>query len=177
MKHTNITNLTDKITALPTPRQDIGTVRALVVRPERGTRQLVDSMRLTPEGGIDGDRWGKVKQSSRRRQVSMIRSDILELFSGGDTPEISGDNIHVDFDLSHEHLPAGSEIIIGGVTLRVSGMKHLPCEQFIERFGEDAYSVAKSAQMLNIRARGVLLEVVVGGTIAKNDKLRVHHRA
>jgi MOSC domain-containing protein YiiM len=176
MKHTNIIKLTDKITALPTPRQDTGTVKALVVRPDKGTRQLVDSMRLTPEGGIDGDRWGKVKQSSRRRQVSMIRSDILELFSGGKTPEISGDNIHVDFDLSHEHLPSGSEIIIGGVTLRVSEMKHLPCEQFIERFGEDAYSVARSSQMLNIRARGVLLEVVVGGTIAKNDKLRVHHR-
>jgi len=170
---TNIETLTDKIIALPTPNSDNGTVKNLVIRPEKGTRLLVDTMRLTPEGGIDGDRWGKAKHSSKRRQVSMIRSDVLELFSDGETPEISGDNIHVDFDLSHENLPTGTEISIGTVTLKVSGMKHLPCEQFTERFGKDAYTVAKSKRMLKIRARGVLLEVVVGGTISTNDKLRV----
>ena len=170
---TNIQALTDKINALPTPRGDIGTVRALVIRPDRGARLLVNSVRLTPEGGIDGDRWGKVKQSSRRRQVSMIRADVLDLFSTGEAPEVSGDNIHVDFDLSVDNLPTGTEISIGTATLKVTEMKHLPCEQFIERFGEAAYFVAKSKQMLKIRARGVLFEVISGGTISINDELRL----
>ncbi len=171
MKPTKATvqSLTNEISEIPTPRGDIGTVKALIIRPQRGLRQRVDSIRLTPEGGIEGDRWGKSNQTSRLRQVSIIRADILDIFSGGDNQDLSGDNIHVDFDLSHENLPNGATLHIGNVILKVSSIKHLPCEQFTERFGKTAYDVAKSTQMLNIRARGALFEVIRGGTISTND--------
>jgi MOSC domain-containing protein YiiM len=158
---------------LPAPDADSAEILGLVLRPQRGERKRVDVLHLTPEGGIAGDRWGKVKHKSRKRQVSAMRSDVLTCLAGQADPALSGDNLHLNLDLSESNLPTGTRIQIAEVIFQVSPEPHRPCEQFVARFGQGAHDAVLEASWIHRRGRGVLLEVLVGGTIRLGDMARV----
>jgi len=157
------------LSELSVPPEGKGRVTGLVIRPSKGTRAVVDQMELSPDGGIHGDRWGKRSQRNRNRQVSAIRSDILHCLAGDTAAELSGDNLHLSFDLSETKLPVGSCLMVGEVCFRVSPEVHNPCGQFIDRFGQEAHDATLDSLWMQRRARGVLLEVVQGGTIRVGD--------
>lgn len=165
-------DLLSRLQQLPAPPKDEGVVTGLVIRPSKGTRRVAEQLELSPEGGIHGDRWGKRKQSNRRRQVSAIRSDVLQCLAGDTPAELSGDNLHLTLDLSIDTLPAGSHLQVGEVRFCVSHETHNPCGQFIDRFGQGAHDATLDSSWAQQRARGVLLEVIQGGTIRIGDPVR-----
>jgi MOSC domain-containing protein YiiM len=159
--------------ALSAPPTELGKVLGLVLRPGRGTRTRCDTLDLTPEGGILGDRWGKAQHKSKNRQVSAMRLDVLHTLAAHQDTALSGDNLHVDLDCSEENLPVGSLLQIGKVLFQVSPQQHLPCTQFADRYGQAAHDVLLEPKWLALRGRGVLLSVVEGGTICAGDFIKV----
>ena len=160
----------------PAPRTT-GSVNGLVLRPSRGERKTVERLELDIEKGILGDRWGSKRHKSKNRQVSAIRSDVLHCLAGHAEEALSGDNLHLDLDLSEQNLPIGSEVAIGSkVRLRVSPEVYGPCHLFEARFGKNAYAASISETWLPLRGRGVLLEVIHGGEIQIGDTITVVKR-
>jgi MOSC domain-containing protein YiiM len=169
----NLSEVLNDLSALTAPDTDSAALLGLVLRPQRGERERVEVLHLTPEGGIAGDRWGKVKHSSRKRQVSAMRWDVLTCLAGHADPALSGDNLHLNLDLSESNLPKGTRIEIADVLFQVSPEPHRPCEQFVARFGQSAHDAMLDPFWIHHRGRGVLLEVLVGGTIRAGDTVRV----
>ena len=94
--------------------------RSLSARPKTSAESLAEAQ-LTPEGGIDGDRWVRDSyyrlhdgRSDPRCQVSLMNARFLRQIAGGnDAMCLAGDNLIVDLDLSEDNLPAGSQLTIG----------------------------------------------------------------
>jgi MOSC domain-containing protein YiiM len=161
----------------PSPK-DVGTVKGLVLRPEgsaEGERQRVESTVAVPERGLEGDRWADSPYATAGNEVSLINVHFLRAISDGDEDRgaLSGDNLHVDLDLSEENLPLGSRLSIGEAVLEVSDVEHIPCASFLERFGAFATKSIAHANGLGLRGRGVLCHVRARGEIKLGDQIRV----
>ena len=163
------------LTASP---KDGGTVRGIVVRPPElgsGGRRCLERVRATPEGGLEGDRWASDQARLGPDQVSLINVHVLESLAGRD-PErkaLSGDNLHVDLDLTEANLPVGTQLEIGEVLLEVSPQPHRPCRLFHERFGASGAKKVARANQRGRRGRGVLCLVRRAGEISVGDPIRV----
>jgi MOSC domain-containing protein YiiM len=170
-----LSEILQELAALPAPPKKEGWVEGLVLRPERGERKVVETLVLTVDGGIAGDRWGLKARSNKDRQVSAIRADVLACLASDQAMALSGDNLHLCLDLSEDNLPVGAELQVGAVHFRVSPEHHAPCGLFAGRFGPRSHDAVLSEKWLRLRGRGVLLEVLEGGTIRLGDKARVIH--
>jgi MOSC domain-containing protein YiiM len=161
--------------ALPRSPRDHGRVERCVVRTGRGTRAMPASIEVSVEQGVVGDSWIAHPHSAPGNQVSLINVHVLRSVAGGDEARmaLSGDNLHVDLELSEANLPIGTLLSIGGVLLRVSPVAHRPCRNFVERFGAKAAKQVARAWRIGRRGRGVLCEVVRGGTIRTGDGIQV----
>ncbi len=163
---------------LPRSPRDVGRVEALVLRPAggaSGTRRRCSSIDVDPEQGILGDRWAEGPERIPGAQVSLINVHALRSLAGGDEEKmaLSGDNLHVDLDLSEENLPIGTRLEIGSAVLEVSEVPHRPCRSFHERFGATAAKKVARGVRTGLRGRGVLCRVVTPGTIRVNDAIVV----
>ena len=119
---------------LASPKDD-GKVEAIFLRPKEGERASPESVYLSPEYGVQGDRWAST--SGRRlpdgkpypsTQVSLMNARVLDLLAG--TREkwpLAGDNLIVDLDLSGENVPAGQRLAIDDVLLEVTDVPHTGC--------------------------------------------------
>ena len=156
----------------PAPRQR-GTVRLLTVRREPGVHETPTSVLVTPEGGLEGDRWSygwQERDPDREAQVTLMNAGVTELVAAGRQPlHEAGDNILVDFDVSAEHLPPGSRLRLGEVVLEVTETPHTGCSVFAGRFGQDALRWANWRHHRERRLRGVNCRVVTGGTLHLGD--------
>jgi MOSC domain-containing protein YiiM len=161
--------------ALPPSPRDRGRVERCVVRTGRGQRALPAAIEVSVEQGVVGDAWSGQGHSSPGNQVSLINVHVLGSLADGDAQRmaLSGDNLHVDLELSEANLPVGTLLAIGGAVLRVSPVPHRPCRSFVERFGARAAKQVARAQRIGRRGRGVLCEVVRGGTIRVGDGIEV----
>jgi MOSC domain-containing protein YiiM len=165
---------------LASPR-DTGRLEAIFVRPAANERRALAEARLSPDGGIDGDRW--VHDSYYRTQdgrsdtccqVSLMNAKFLRLIAGQeDAMCLAGDNLIVDLDLSDENLPAGSRLAIGpDVILEISEQAHTGCSQFAGRYGNDACGFANNKRGKAIHLRGRYARIVRGGNIRHGDTVR-----
>lgn len=163
--------------ALPKSPKDQGRVERLVVRPRHGApkeRTTPDSIELVPGEGILGDRWIDDAHGSEATAVSLINVHVLRSLSANDEQAIlSGDNLHVDLDLTEDNLPVGTRLEIGRTLLEVSEAVHRPCKSFVERFGATAAKKVARANRKERRGRGVLCRILQGGTIHIGDSIRV----
>jgi MOSC domain-containing protein YiiM len=164
---------------LPRSPRDVGRVERCVVRPAHGDRLTPESVRVTPEGGIEGDRWATDEHRRPGNQVSLINVHVLRSLSEGrdERMPLSGDNLQVDLDLSEENLPPGTLLAIADVVLRISRDPHRPCRHFVQRYGAVGAKKVARASRIGRRGRGVLAEVVRGGTIRVGDVIRVDRNA
>jgi MOSC domain len=169
-----------EVLASPT---DVGRLTAIIVRPAPNERRTLDSAALTPESGIDGDRWVSDSfyrledgRSDPRCQVSVMNDRFLRQVAGGvDDVCLAGDNLIVDLDLSEANLPAGSQITVGpDVIIKISDLKHTGCSKFAGRYGADAKSFANNSQGTALHLRGRYARIVRGGTISVGDEVRKH---
>jgi hypothetical protein len=166
----------DALRAAPT---GTGRVERIVARPAVGARRSLESAELDPEEGLVGDTW-RVRGSRRTpdgaahrgMQLTLMNARAAALVAG--TPErwaLAGDQLYVDFDLSVEHLPAGTRLTVGTATLEVSDEPHTGCAKFRERFGADALRFVNSPDGRALRLRGMNTTVVAGGTVRVGDAI------
>jgi MOSC domain-containing protein YiiM len=159
---------------LPASPRDLGRIERCVVRPSHGARLTPTEIRLTPAGGIEGDRWIHDEHRRPGNQVSLMNVHVLRSIAGDEARmPLAGDNLLVDLDLSEENLPAGTRLEIGGAELMISNDPHRPCRHFHQRFGATSVKRIVRANKVGRRGRGVLAEVVKAGTIRVGDEIRV----
>ena len=90
---------------------------------------------------------------------------------------LAGDQLFVDLDLSHDHLPAWSELHIGGpdgAVIVVTDQPHNGCGKFIARYGKDAMALALNGpEGTPRRLRGLCAKVVAPGPVRPGDAVVV----
>jgi len=162
--------------------RDEGRLEAIVVRPHPGERRELRSATLTPDEGIEGDRWVNDSffhlddgRPDPRKQVSLMNARLLRLIAEGQEAMcLAGDNLIVDLDLSEENLPTGSRVAIGEVVLEISELPHTGCTKFSERYGQEARALVNSPRGKELHLRGRYARIIAGGTIAVGDQVRKH---
>lgn len=160
------------------PRDD-GAVAMIVRRPKVGQREVVDEGRLDPAAGLVGDNW-KGRGNFRTRgpadpavQVTLMNARAAALVARA--PErwpLAGDQLYVDFDLSGEHLPAGTRLAVGTAVLEVSAEPHTGCAKFVARFGVEAMKFVNSPVGRSLNLRGINARVLQAGVVRVGDQVR-----
>jgi len=163
---------------LPKSPQDEGQVVRCVVRPAPDRRETPESIRVSPERGVELDRWDVDTQRRPGNQVSLINVHVLRsLAQGEERMPLSGDNLEVDLDLTEANLPVGTRLTIGSAQLEVSADPHRPCKKFHERYGASAVKKVARANQRGRRGRGLLASVLSAGEIRAGDVIRVERPA
>ena len=153
-------------------------VARLVVRTAgagEGVRQTPATIHVVPGEGVVGDSFARNPNAPPDAQVSLINVHVIVSLTKGDrerTP-LSGDNLHVDLDLSEENLPVGTRLYAGSAVLEVTAEPHRPCWSFADRFGVLAARRVARANRMGRRGRGVMCRVVEEGDIALEDSITV----
>ena len=168
----------DHLRGAPT---DEGSLSLVVRRPEHATREILDEGVLDPVDGLVGDNWLS-RATSRARaagrhfdaQVTVMSSRMVHLLADSDPERVmAGDQLYVDLDLSHDHLPAGTRIAVGAhAVLEVSAKPHAGCQKFLARFGPDAVAFVNSEEGTRLRLRGLNARIVAGGVVRPGDVVR-----
>lgn len=176
MPHLPYAVLEDRLLSLPPAPRDEGRVALVVVRPETEVRETPERVRLSREGGVEGDRWGKRPSPKPANQVTLMRADVARLVADGQPLSLFGDNLLVELDLSQENLPAGTRLQIGTAVCEVTPLPHTGCGKFAARFGQDARDVTNAPGFLSWRLRGMHVCVLEDGEVAPGDAVRVLSR-
>jgi hypothetical protein len=168
----------DQLRAAP---NGAGTLALVVRRPRHAARELLDEGVLDEAAGLVGDNW--LSRATSRAlaegrhldaQVTVMSSRMVALLADTDEDRVmAGDQLYVDFDLSHDHLPAGTRIAIGDdAVLEVSAKPHAGCKKFLARFGPDAVAFVNSDEGTRLRLRGLNARIVTGGVVCPGDVVR-----
>jgi len=169
----------DKILSSP---KEQGILKAIFIRPKVGERESLQKAFLSPEVGVEGDKWIDLDikewclpdgSPDPRLQVTIMNMHVLDLVAGGrDRWSLAGDNLIVDLDLSKENLPVGQKLAIGEVLLEINDVPHNACKDFGTRYGYDAVKYINAKERKHLRLRGVYAHVLQAGTIQIGDVLR-----
>jgi hypothetical protein len=160
--------------------RDAGIVHGIVARPDRDRRVIVTEAVLDETEGMVGDNWLARGSSSTsdglanpESQLTIMSTRVLAAIEPDEARwALAGDQLLVDFDLSLEHLPAGTHILVGEAELVISEKPHTGCAKFSGRFGSDALRWINSPVGRDGRYRGVNARVVRGGSVRVGDTIR-----
>lgn len=155
----------------PVPATRTGALHLIVVRRGEADHLTPARARLDVAEGLEGDRWARGSRDVESQLTLMHRAVVDMISADGQPPDLPGDNLLVDIDLSIAALPAGSRVRIGGAVVEVTVKPHTGCKKFGERFGVDA--VRWVSEHRDLRLRGVNCRVVHGGEIAVGDPVTV----
>ena len=178
-RHLEMAELKDGLAEILKSPKDDGTIKGIVVRPERGERLDVTSRAISLEGGIEGDHWAKGcwKTTDDGRpdpdvQICIMNARCIALIAmdRSNWPP-AGDNLFVDLDVSPENLPAGQRLALGSAIIEITDIPHLGCDKFVERYGRDACAFVNSRDGKRLRLRGVYARVVQDGLITVGDRI------
>ncbi|MGH9216196.1 MAG: MOSC domain-containing protein [Acidimicrobiales bacterium] len=159
---------------------DVGRVELIVRRPVVDEREILDEGVLDLADGLVGDSW-RVRGSSRTAdgsahpdmQLNVINARLSSLVAvDPDRRALAGDQLHLDLDLSHANLPAGTRLALGSAVIEVTEIPHAGCDKFRARFGADALRFVNSPTGRQLRLRGLNAKVVVAGTVRQGDDVR-----
>jgi MOSC domain-containing protein YiiM len=168
----------DHLRAAPT---GAGTLTLVVRRPERASREVLDEGVIDEADGLVGDNWlsratSRAVAAGRHldAQVTVMSARMVHLLADTDEERaMAGDQLYVDLDISHDHLPAGTRIAIGDhAVLEVTAKPHAGCKKFLARFGPDAVAFVNSEEGARLRLRGLNARVVSGGPVRPGDVVR-----
>ena len=164
---------------LDAPRE-VGRVELIVCRPGVEERTILVEGDLDAREGLVGDNWlarGSTRTEDGRAdpaaQLTVMGARAIALFAGRrDRWELAGDQIFVDFDISHANLPAGTRLELGSAVVEVSAKPHLGCQKFSRRFGLEALKLVNSETGRALRLRGLNARIVVPGRVRVGDSVR-----
>ncbi len=159
----------------PAPR-DRGVITRILVRHEGGVRQLLETTELTVAGGLVGDSWGRDPQRDPQAQLAVMQEGVAQLIANGQPPELAGDNLWLDLDLSAANLPPGSQLRVGTVLLEVTPLPHNGCSKFRARFGDGGLRLVAQPSTRPLNLRGVYLRVIESGQVRVGDSIEVLSR-
>jgi MOSC domain-containing protein YiiM len=152
---------------------DQGLLELIVVRPTTNARATPESVYLSPELGITGDRWQKGRTLDPANQVSLMNARVLRLIAGEESRmALAGDNLIVDLDLSEGNIPVGQKLAIGEVVLEVTDLPHTGCSKFQARYGKACRQFINAPNHAKLHLRGLYARVLQAGQIQVGD--RVH---
>ena len=161
----------DQLRAAPAAE---GALRLVVVRPAPFERRIVEAGEIDLVRGMIGDRW-TVRKKGTDDQITVTHARYLGLICGGDDPERwaqAGDQLYVDFDISHTNLPVGARFAVGDAVLEVSPDPHHGCGKYTTRYGIEAMKFANTEEGRRLRLRGLHARVVEPGTVRRGDRVR-----
>ena len=171
-RHLRYAELEAALPELERSPRERGTLELIVRRPSKGQREVLDAGRLDVEEGLVGDRWALGKRL-RAQQLTVMNSRLVALLAQTrDRWPLAGDQLYVDFDLSLEHLPAGTRLAIGAAEIEVSPEPHTGCRLFAERYGRDAQRFVGSERGHALQLRGINAWIVKGGDVRVGDVVR-----
>jgi hypothetical protein len=174
-----VEQLEDRLTEVLAAPAASGAVDLIVCRPAKGERALLTGGLLDLELGLVGDSWstrpGRTpgRRPDPAKQVTVISSRLSALLSPDPARRaLTGDQLHLDLDLSVDNLPAGSRLAVGNAVLEVSAAPHTGCAIFVGHFGEAAMRFVNGRTGRALRLRGLNARVVVPGTVRVGDIAR-----
>ena len=153
--------------------QDLGVLEYIVLRLPDEQRATPQEAGVSPDGGLEGDRWARPNSPNPGAQISVMNSRFLRIIAGDDTRmPLAGDNLLVDLDLSEENLPAGTQLQIGTATFEVTDVPHTGCQKFERRYGKDALEFVNGETYKSRRLRGLFIRTIQAGKIQIGDSIR-----
>jgi hypothetical protein len=182
--HRTTAELAAFLPVLDAAPRDVGVLRAVVRRPGVGEREVLEVGHLDVSEGLVGDTWAA--RGSRRMadgsphpdmQLNLMSHRLVEFLAQDPERErLAGDQMFLDLDLSHDNLPAGSELHIGGpegAVIVVTDQPHNGCGKFIARYGKDAMAFVNGPEGKPRRLRGLCAKVVRSGPVRPGDEVVV----
>ncbi len=154
-----------------------GTLQLILRRPAVEARELLDTAELDLQVGLVGDNW-QARGSKRTAdgsahpdmQITLMNSRAAHLMAQTEERwQLAGDQLYVDFDLSVDNLPPGTQLSVGTAVLEITAQPHNGCKKFAQRFGRDAVIFVNSVVGKQLRLRGVNAKVIRSGRINKGD--------
>ena len=157
---------------------DVGTIELIVRRPALDAREELDEGELDLAVGLVGDTWSQRPASSRHpdsdphpeAQVTLMNVRVADLVANDPSRRaLAGDQLYVDFDISVDNLPTGTQVQIGSAIVEITAKPHTGCAKFTKRFGLAAMRWVNSDVGKSLRLRGVNARVVHPGTVRRGD--------
>ena len=153
--------------------QDLGVLEYIVLRLPDEQRATPQEAEVSPDGGLEGDRWARPISPNPGAQISVMNSRFLRIVAGDDDRmSLAGDNLLVDLDLSDENLPTGTQLQIGTATFEVTDVPHTGCQKFQSRYGKDALDIVNADAYKSQRLRGLFIRTIQAGRIQVGDSIR-----
>ena len=153
--------------------QDPGVLEYIVLRLPDEQRASPQEAEVSPDSGLEGDRWARPNSSNPGAQISVMNSRFLRIIAGDDDRmPLAGDNLLVDLDLSEENLPTGTQLQIGTATFEVTDVPHTGCQKFERRYGKDALGIVNADAYKSQRLRGLFIRTIQAGKIQVGDSVR-----
>jgi MOSC domain-containing protein YiiM len=174
--HLSFDDLSARIAALAPAPRDSGRIALVVARPDVDARLTPARCRLSPEGGVDGDRWAKRVPPIADAQITIMRADVSTVIANGQSPSLSGDNLLVELDLSPANLPLGTRLRVGTAVCEVTSKPHRGCDKFAARFGQAARDITTADAFALMRLRGLYVRVLAEGEVGPGDRIEVIER-
>lgn len=159
---------------------DRGVLKMIVQRPRIDERRMIDRGDLSLSEGLIGDSW-KARGSKHTpdgsatlyAQITIMNARCIALLAGSEERwPLAGDQLYVDFDLSEENIPPGTQLAIGSAILQVSAEPHTGCKKFSARFGVEAMKFVNSPEGKRLHLRGINAKVIREGVIQVGDTVR-----
>jgi hypothetical protein len=165
--------LETRLRSLPNAPADRGRVALLVRRGEGGWRETPDRVRVTRDGGVIGDAWGRGAERSVAGQIAVMQAEVAALIANGQPLSLFGDSLFLDLDLSAANLPPGTRLRAGGAVLEVTPKPHNGCHKFRARFGDEALRFVSKPELRHRNLRGIYVRVLEEGEIGSGDAVEV----
>jgi MOSC domain-containing protein YiiM len=176
-KHLSLEELRSGLPGILAAPADNGTLEGIVIRPEPGARQEVESCEISLARGVHGDHWAKGcwKTTDDGRphpdvQICIMNARCIALIAQSrNNWAPAGDNLFIDMDLSPANTPPGQRLQIGSAIIEITDTPHNGCASFIERYGRDACVFVNKDEGRSLRLRGIYGRVVQDGRVSLGD--------
>ena len=148
--------------------QNSGCLRLIVIRCADGSRRTPNTVEVSEDRGVHGDRW---EHSSKRKiveQIAVMDMGVAEIFANGQSLTLFGDNLFIEQDWSMWKI--GERFLLGSAIFALTAEPHTGCAKFSKRFGSAA--LKKTVLDREKKLRGVYVHVVRGGTIQVGEVLQ-----
>lgn len=156
--------------------KDNGVLKMIVRRPSTDEREELVEGELSLEEGLVGDSWKdrynreQFSSADINAQITIMNARAVALLAQSEERwSLAGDQFFVDFDLSDENVPAGTQLALGTAVVEVTAEPHTGCKKFAERFGTDATKFVNSPEGKRLHLRGINCRVVRAGTVRVGD--------